>query len=80
MKMNLILLASGNSTRFKGNKLLALVDNKPMYMNVIEKILKLNFNKVILVTQYEEIKTGLMKKHAFGWKGPGMERNMEPPV
>ena len=20
-----------------------------------------------------------MKKHAFGWKGPGMERNMEPP-
>ncbi len=62
MKINLILLASGNSTRFKGNKLLALVDNKPMYMNVVQKILKLNFSKVILVTQYEEIKTSLVKQ------------------
>ena len=37
IKINLILLASGNSTRFKGNKLLEMVNNKPMYMNVIEK-------------------------------------------
>lgn len=62
MKINLILLASGNSTRFKGNKLLALVNDKPMYMNVIEKILKLNFNKIILVTQYEEIRTALFEQ------------------
>jgi len=61
VKINLILLASGNSIRFKGNKLLTPVNNKPMYMNVVEKILKLNFNKVILVTQYEEIKEELAK-------------------
>lgn len=61
IKINLILLASGNSTRFKGNKLLAPVNNKPMYMNVVEKIVKLNFNKIILVTQYEEIKGELSK-------------------
>jgi len=61
-KINLILLASGNSIRFKGNKLLASVNNKPMYMNVVEKILKLNFNKIILVTQYEEIKAALVEQ------------------
>lgn len=60
-KINLILLASGNSLRFKGNKLLESVNNKPMYMNVVEKIIKLNFNKIILVTQYEEIKDELSK-------------------
>lgn len=60
-KINLILLASGNSIRFKGNKLLEPVNNKPMYMNVVEKIVKLNFNKIILVTQYEEIKEELSK-------------------
>jgi len=62
MKINLILLASGNSSRFKGNKLLAEVNDKPMYMNVVEKILKLNFNKIILVTQYEEIKVALVNQ------------------
>ena len=61
MNINLILLASGNSIRFKGNKLLTPVNNKPMYMNVVEKIIKLNFNKIILVTQYEEIKSEVSK-------------------
>lgn len=61
MKINLILLAAGNSNRFKGNKLLTIVNNKPMYMNVVEKALKLNFNKIILVTQYEEIKESLLQ-------------------
>jgi Uncharacterized MobA-related protein len=60
MKINLILLASGNSSRFKGNKLLELVNNRPMYMNVIEKVIKLKFNKIILVTQYEVIKEALL--------------------
>jgi Uncharacterized MobA-related protein len=59
MKINLILLASGNSSRFKGNKLLELVNNRPMYMNVVEKVLKLKVNKIILVTQYEVIKDAL---------------------
>lgn len=61
MKINLILLAAGNSNRFQGNKLLTEVNHKPMYMNVIEKVLKLTFNKIILVTQYEEIKAVLSK-------------------
>ena len=64
MKINLILLAAGNSDRFKGNKLLTTVNDKPMYMNVVEKTLKLKFrfNKIILVTQYEEIKEALVEQ------------------
>lgn len=62
MKINLILLASGNSDRFEGNKLLTTVNNKPMYMNVVEKCLKANFNKIILVTQYEQIKKNLLDR------------------
>lgn len=62
MKINLILLAAGNSNRFKGNKLLTMVNDKPMYMNVLDTILKLNFNKIILVTQYEEIKAALIEQ------------------
>ncbi|EHI97737.1 hypothetical protein CDLVIII_1034 [Clostridium sp. DL-VIII] len=63
MKINLILLAAGNSNRFKGNKLLATVNNKPMYMNIMEKVLKINFNKIILVTKYEEIKEALLERN-----------------
>ena len=62
MKINMILLAAGNSNRFRGNKLLTMVNNKPMYMNVIEKVLKISFNKIILVTQYEEIKEALLEQ------------------
>lgn len=62
MKINLILLAAGNSNRFQGNKLLTIINNKPMYMNVTEKVLKIKFNKIILVTQYEEIKEALLKQ------------------
>ena len=63
MKINLILLASGNSTRFKSNKLLTIVNNKPMYRNVIDEALKINFHKIVLVTQYEEIKLALLNKN-----------------
>lgn len=54
-KINLILLASGYSRRFKGNKLLADLNNKPIFMHIIDKVIDMKFNKIICVTQYEEI-------------------------
>ncbi|MCI9303260.1 nucleotidyltransferase family protein [Clostridium sp.] len=60
MKINLILLAAGNSKRFNGNKLLAIYKNKSMYMYIVEKVLNLKINKIICVTQYEEIKNSLL--------------------
>ena len=56
MAINLILLAAGNSKRFNGNKLLAIYKDKPIYMHIVEKVLDLKVNKIICVTQYEEIK------------------------
>lgn len=60
MKINLILLGAGSSKRFNGNKLLTKIKDKPMYMNIVENILDLNLNKIIFVTQYEEIKKQLV--------------------
>ena len=61
MKINLILLAAGNSKRFNGNKLLYEINNKPMYRHIIDKVININFNKIILVTQYKEIIEQLSK-------------------
>lgn len=65
MKINLILLASGFSRRFNGNKLLTDFCGRPLYMYVIDEVMKIymednfKFNKIICVTQYEEIKDSL---------------------
>ena len=60
MRINLILLAAGNSKRFNGNKLLAIYKDKPIYMYIVEKVLDLKVNKIICVTQYKEIKEALL--------------------
>ena len=65
MKINLILLASGNSKRFNGNKLLIDFKGSLLYMHTLDKIKKLHsniikFNKVIVVTQYEDIKSSAL--------------------
>ena len=60
MKINWILLAAGNSKRFKGTKLVAIYKNKPIYMYIVEKVVNLKINKIICVTQYEEIKEALL--------------------
>ena len=60
MKLNLILLAAGNSKRFNGNKLLAIYKYKPIFMYIVEKVVNLKINKIICVTQYEEIKEALL--------------------
>lgn len=59
VKINLILLASGNSIRFNGNKLLAEFNGLPLYMHTVNKVIHMNFNKIICVTQYEEIRESL---------------------
>ncbi|PHV71399.1 hypothetical protein CS063_04950 [Sporanaerobium hydrogeniformans] len=55
MKITAIILASGFSKRFKGNKLLALYEEKPLIMHVIDKVIRQDFYEVIIVSQYDEI-------------------------
>lgn len=68
MKINLILLASGFSRRFNGNKLLTELNNKPLYMYIVDTVTQIISNKhlsstcidkIICVTQYEEIEENL---------------------
>lgn len=53
-KTYIIYLASGNSRRFKGNKLLFPFQNKPLYQHALDLILK-KYDHVIVVSQYDEI-------------------------
>lgn len=53
-KTYIIYLASGNSRRFKGNKLLFPFQNKPLYQHALDRLLK-EYDNVIVVSQYDEI-------------------------
>ena len=55
MKITAIVLASGFSRRFKGNKLLAVYEEKPLIRHIVDKIIKQDFHEIIMVSQYDEI-------------------------
>ncbi len=58
-KVSAILLAAGYSKRFVENKLLYPINGKPMYFHTVEKVLKLQLNRTIVVTQYSVIEEQL---------------------
>lgn len=65
MNLVFILLAAGNSRRFKKNKLLYSLDGKPMFLHITEQIEQLPSELIkqkIVVTQYPEIKHQLEKR------------------
>lgn len=64
MKINLIMLAAGNSRRFGSNKLLYEVEGAPMYARILQILAGVRENicreglldaEILVVTQYEEI-------------------------
>ncbi|WP_295777521.1 nucleotidyltransferase family protein [Clostridium sp. 2218st1_F5_2218SCRN_220325] len=67
MKLSIIVLASGNSKRFNGNKLLHKINKKPMYLHTLDKLIDLkkvndNIDEIIFVTKYDEIINNLKNK------------------
>lgn len=52
---DIIVLAAGNSMRFQDNKLLHIIQGKPMIQTVMEELRQVKCNRVIVVTQYEQI-------------------------
>ncbi|MEG0688788.1 MAG: nucleotidyltransferase family protein [Hungatella sp.] len=61
-KLILVLLAAGDSRRFRGNKLLYEWQGKPMYRHIVDQIASLPadcFMEKIVVTQYETVKADL---------------------
>lgn len=55
IKIGCVIMAAGNSLRFKGNKLETNFNNKPMYQNIFDTIPKEKYDKIIVVSQYTEI-------------------------
>ena len=55
MKINAILMASGLSTRMGENKLFLDFKGKKIYQHTLDLLKDLDFNKVIVVSSYDEI-------------------------
>lgn len=55
MKIDLVILAAGYSSRFQGNKLLYPIRGKAMILHVIEAALPTGFHQIYVVTQYDEV-------------------------
>ena len=55
MPLTAVVMASGHSTRFKGDKLLAPVDGVPMIEKLFMAMPKGVFERVVVVSRYEEI-------------------------
>ena len=55
MKINAIILGAGHSKRFGGKKLLTHFQGKPLIRHIIEAAIQVDFQDIILVTQYEEL-------------------------
>lgn len=55
MRTDIILLASGSSRRFQGNKLLYRMDGLPLIEHTLQKLSALKPHELIVVTKYSEI-------------------------
>lgn len=50
-----VVLAGGNSTRFGSNKLLSLVNGRPMFTYILRSLESAGVSNILVVTQYAEI-------------------------
>ena len=50
-----LIMAAGNASRFRANKLAAEFDGKPLIRHALEAVPKALFSRVVVVTQYPQI-------------------------
>ncbi len=62
--ITIILLAAGNSERFGRNKLLELIEDKPMIEYALEKYANIGCYNRIVVTQYDEV-ADIAKRYGY---------------
>lgn len=67
MVIHVIILAAGFSRRFGGNKLLAELEGKPLYLHVVEKLVKLQtlrpeIRSLMVVTQHQPIVDEMVRR------------------
>ena len=79
MKINLVLLASGNSKRFGSNKLLYKINGKEMFKYSVDladdlkKSLKESIKNIIVVSKYQEVKEYILAKNMIYVENPHSE-------
>lgn len=79
MKINLILLASGNSKRFGSNKLLYKIAGKEMFKYSVDladdlkKSLKESIKNIMVVSKYQEVKEYILTKNMIYVENPHSE-------
>ena len=54
-KIGCLVMAAGNASRFRSNKLLAELNGKPVIRHALEAVPKSAFHRVLVVTQYPEV-------------------------
>ena len=78
-RFSMVYLAAGNSSRFGSNKLLYLIQGKPMYQHVLNRLVHICEERpeweVLVVTQYEEIR---MYAESFGESGHAVRSLWSP--
>ena len=50
-----LIMAAGNASRFRANKLAAEFDGKPLIRHALEAVPKALFSRVVVVTQYPQV-------------------------
>lgn len=63
-KIGCLVMAAGNAARYKGNKLAAELDGKPLILHALDAVPKQLFSEVTVVTQYPEIED-FAKQYGF---------------
>ena len=64
-KIGCVLMAAGNSSRYKENKLYAEINSESLIDKALNLIYGLDVCKTVVVTQYDDV---MEKAHSFGYK------------
>ena len=72
MRLGCVIMAAGSSSRFGGNKLLTKLEGVPLYRRALEAVPPGVFDRVTVVTGYEEIAA------AAAAKGFAVAENRQP--
>ena len=55
VRIGCLLMAAGNASRFRTNKLLVDFDGKPLVQRAMEAIARDRFAEIVVVTQYPDV-------------------------
>ncbi|MBR5291440.1 MAG: nucleotidyltransferase family protein [Clostridia bacterium] len=64
LRLGCVVMAAGDSKRFKGNKLLALYDGRMLIERALQAVPDKEFHRVVVVSQYPEI-LDMAKRYGF---------------